>query len=109
VWKVWDEFGMSGCEMIGYWDRACPVKTGRDDVVATVYRQKNRALISLGNFSAEPQTVKLAIDWGALALDPAKVSLRAPAIEKFQDESRPTIDQPIKLEAKRGMLIIVRQ
>jgi hypothetical protein len=109
VWKVWDEFGMAGCEMIGYWDPACPVKTGRDDVFATVYRHKDRAMISIGNFSSERQTVKLAIDWAALGLDPTRVSTTCPAIEKIQDASKLSVDDPIKLEAKRGMLIIIRQ
>ena len=27
IWKLWDTFGMTNSEMIGYWDPACPVHT----------------------------------------------------------------------------------
>lgn len=37
LWKAWDEFGIVGSEMIGWWTDANPVKTGREDVLATCY------------------------------------------------------------------------
>ena len=46
LWKLWDEFGMKGSKMIGYWSATVPVRTGRDDVLATVYRREGRALVA---------------------------------------------------------------
>ncbi|NLB17277.1 MAG: hypothetical protein GX825_00715, partial [Syntrophomonadaceae bacterium] len=84
IWKVWDEFGIKNSEMIGYWKEDCPVKTGRDDVLATVYTKKDKALISLGSWADEPVDVQLAIDWQKLGLKPGK--LIAPEIKGFQEE-----------------------
>ena len=39
IWKFWDEFGMAGTEMIGFWDANCPVKSGKDNIPVTVYRK----------------------------------------------------------------------
>ena len=50
VWEVWDKFGMSGCRMIGYWSPNCPVTTGREDILATVYENNERWLIALGSW-----------------------------------------------------------
>ena len=33
IWKVWDEFGMQGTNMIGYWSSNCPVKTNNQKVI----------------------------------------------------------------------------
>ena len=35
IWKVWDDFGMQGTKMFGYWSPNCPVKTDNPDVLAT--------------------------------------------------------------------------
>jgi len=34
VWKVWDEFGIGQARMLGWWEKECPVRTGREDVLA---------------------------------------------------------------------------
>ena len=37
LWKLWDSFGMQNSEMIGYWVKDNPVKTGSEKTLATVY------------------------------------------------------------------------
>lgn len=49
IWKLWKYFGTDGAQMIEYWAPSCPVTTGRPDVLATVYRKKSSALISLAS------------------------------------------------------------
>lgn len=107
IWKFWDRFGMSGTEMIGYWDKAVPVKTDKPDVVATVYRKPGRTLISLGNFGDADETVNLAIDFAKLGINPRRATLRALPIEGFQPAAEFARDAPIKISAKRGWLIVV--
>ena len=65
IWKLWDEFGIQHAEMLGYWDTACPVKTDHEGILATVYRRKKKALISIASSAKEPVTCKLRIDWNA--------------------------------------------
>ena len=107
VWKVWDEFGISEARMIGYWDPACPVRTGREDILATAYVRPGRTLVSLASWAPQQMVVRLGIDWKALGLDPAKVTLRAPEITGFQKAAVFKPDEGIPVEPKRGWLILV--
>ena len=88
LWKLWDSFGMQNSEMIGYWVKDNPVKTGSEKTLATVYSHMgDKALISLATWEDTDAKVKLSIDWAKLGLDPSKVTLHAPAIENFQQET----------------------
>jgi hypothetical protein len=107
VWKVWDEFGISDARMIGYWDAACPVRTGREDILATAYVRPGRTLVSVASWAPQAAGVRLGIDWKALGLDPAKAALRAPEIAGFQKAATFKADEEIPVEPKRGWLILV--
>lgn len=108
LWQVWDEFGLSGAEMIGYWSAGCPVKTGRDDILATVYRQKDRALVALASWADKPIDCRLNTDWKKLGIDPKKADIVAPAIENFQPERKFQPGELIPVEPGRGWLLIIK-
>lgn len=64
LWKLWDSFGMQNSEMIGYWVKDNPVKTGSEKTLATVYSHMgDKALISLATWEDTDAKVKLSIDW----------------------------------------------
>jgi hypothetical protein len=107
IWKLWDEFGIKDAQMIGYWDKNCPVKTDHDSVLATVYRKDGKSLISLASWAKEPVTCKLQIDWNMLGLDSNKAILHAPAIDGFQPSTTFKPTDEISLEPGRGWLIMV--
>jgi len=50
MWAFWDEFRIRDAEMLGYWDKACPVTTDSPEVLATVYRKPGRSLIALAHW-----------------------------------------------------------
>jgi len=108
IWKFWDEFGIQDAQMIGYWDKNCPVKTDNENILVTVYRKKGKSLISIASWAKESTTCKLYIDWNALGLDEKKVSLYAPEIEGFQQSAifKPTDEIPI--EPGRGWMLIIK-
>ena len=107
LWKLWDSFGMDGSEMIGYWVKDNPVKTGSSKTLATVYRRNGeRALISLATWEDSDAKVTLDVDWKALGLDPSKVTLHAPAIENFQEEASWKPGDEISVPKGKGLLII---
>lgn len=114
LWKVWDEFGISESGMIGWWVDGNPVKTGREDVLATCYVRRGRGgsgnatMIALASWAKEPVEIRLAIDWKKLGLDPKKATLVAPAIDKFQDAAEFKPGDPVRVEPGQGRLIIVR-
>jgi hypothetical protein len=115
LWKVWDEFGITGSEMVGWWVDANPVKTGTKDVLATSYIRKAdgrgrgaSALIALASWAKDPVEVRLAIDWKKLGLDPKKAVLSAPAIDKFQDAAEFNPGDAIRVEPGKGLLLRLR-
>lgn len=108
LWKFWDEFGMKGSEMIGYWVKDNPVKTGREKTLATIYRRSGtKTLVSLATWEDHDADVTLQIDWNRLGLDPSKVSLHAPAIENFQPEKTWKPGDTITVPKGKGWLIVI--
>lgn len=109
LWKLWDDFGMQHTSMLGWWDPACPVKTDNPKLQATVYRQAGKSLIALASWAPAKTSVKLAVDWKALGLDPAKTTINAPAIDGYQDEATFAADGEIPVEPGRGWLLIAEE
>ncbi len=115
LWKVWDEFGITESEMIGWWVEANPVKTGTPEVLATAYVKRGdgiearpSVLIALASWAKEPVDIRLAIDWKKLGFDPKKAVLRAAAIEKFQEAAEFKPGDPIPIEPGKGWLLVLR-
>ncbi|MFH1743681.1 MAG: glycoside hydrolase domain-containing protein, partial [bacterium] len=109
VWRFWDGFGIHEAQMIGYWVSSCPVRTGRGDVLATVYRKPRKTLISLASWAEDTVQCQLDIDWEAIGLNPEKSTLYAPPIRNFQEaaEFKPTDEIPV--EPGRGWLLILEE
>jgi hypothetical protein len=105
LWKIWDEFQIQDAEMIGFWDKACQVKTTDSQVKATVYKKDNRSLVSLGNFSDVPKTVSLQIDFNDLGLDVKTATLLAPEIQDFQERKVWGVGDQITVEPRKGWLL----
>jgi hypothetical protein len=107
LWRVWDEFGIQGTEMLPFFVDQCPVQTGRPDVLATAYRRPGRTFIALASWAAETAEVRLGLDWAALGLDPTRSTLFAPAIAGMQTETAWKPDQPIPVAPKRGWFLVL--
>jgi hypothetical protein len=108
LWKAWDEFGLADSRMVGFWVPNHPVQTGRDDVHATVYVNGTRAMIALAGWNKETVDVRLTIDWKALGIDAASLTLSAPDISGFQHARTVDAGASIRLEPGRGWLLIAR-
>ncbi len=107
IWKLWDYFGMTGSEYIGYWDAANPVRTGHKDILASVYRKEDKVMIAIGNWTDTDQSVSLSIDWKKLGLDPEKTITEIPAIDDLQEEGEADVSQ-LRIPASKGLIIIVK-
>jgi len=116
LWRAWDEFGITSSDMIGWWVETNPVKTTDAEVLATSYVRggggKGRpasVLIALASWAKDPVDVRLKIDWKALGLDPKTASLKAPAIDKFQDAAELKPGDPIRVEPGKGWLLVLQK
>ncbi len=104
-WAFEAAFGIADSEFIGWFDPACPVKTGNAKVKASVFRKPGKTLIAVGNWDKDA-TVKLEADWKALGLNPAKARLKAPAIEGFQPAAEFAPGAEITVPAGKGWMLI---
>jgi hypothetical protein len=109
MWKTWDEFGIGGAKMIGYWDKACPVRANNPNVLATAYVRPDRTMIAIASWDPKPADVKLAIDWKALGLEESTTKLHAPAIKDFQEEKTFTPSDTIPVQPTQGWILIAGQ
>lgn len=107
IWKLWDDFGMQGTEMLGWWDPRCPVSCSEPDIHATVYRKVGKVLISLGSWADTDVTTTLVIDWKALGLNPGKVILTQPAVDGVQAAAVYDHEQAIPVSEKKGALLVL--
>jgi hypothetical protein len=108
MWKAWDQIGLVGSRMIGFWVPASPVKTGRDDVLATAYVREGRTIVALASWANEAVGIRLAIDWKALGLDPDKARIVAPRIAGFQESRAFGPDESIPVEPGKGWLLVLQ-
>jgi hypothetical protein len=108
IWKVWDDFGIIGSKMIGYWVPNNPVKTDNPNVLATVYKKDGKALVSLASWAAADTTIHLQIDWKALGMDAAKATITAPAVNEFQPAATFQKDEAIPVVKNKGWLLVIQ-
>ncbi len=107
IWKAWDEYGIRGTELVPFFVPGNPVATGRDDVPATVYRGKGRALVALASWAKEPCEVTPQVDWAALGLDPSRAALYAPAIDGVQTERAWKPGEALHVAPGRGYFLVL--
>jgi len=107
LWKAWDAFGLSASTMHGWWSNRPPVRTGRDDVLATTYIRPGRAMIALASWARDTVPAALTMDWRALGLDSTRVRIRAPAISGFQPARTFAVGERVPVAPGRGWLLVV--
>jgi len=108
LWNVWNEVGMQGTEMLGYWSSHCPVKSNNSNVPVTVYKKKGFALLALANWADTTARVRLQVDWKALGIDENSASITAPGIKDFQQQQNFAKDEIITVEKNKGWLLVIR-
>jgi hypothetical protein len=109
LWKVWDDFGIIDSQMIGWWVKDRPIKTGHRDILVTTYQRPEGALIAIASWSNEDEEIKLRIDWKALGFDPSKYVLEAAEIDNFQPAMQFKIDELITIPQGKGWLLNLKQ
>ena len=107
MWKFWDRVGMRGTQMIGWWDKGCPVRAESKEILATVYKKKGTFLLAVANWSNGAIESRLSIDWKRLGIDPTKAHLKALPIEGFQSAHDWKPGELITFPAGKGFLILV--
>ena len=109
IWKVWDDFGMKGTKMIGYWVDSRPVRTNNNYVLATTYQKQKKALIAIASWADSTTSVKLLINWKKLGINPARAVITAPEIKNFQPARTFKPGDEIPVEKGKGWLLVIME
>jgi len=110
IWKLWDDFGIVGCRIDGFWDEAAAVRSSNPDGGVTTYVKNGKALIAAANWVNRDIRTTLEIDWNRLGLEEALCSITQPPIEGFQ-EGRASVDLSgeLDLPGGRGFMFVVTE
>ena len=106
LWKAWDNFGIKGSKMIGYWVDNNPVKP----IIKKFWQQftrKNKAMVALASWASGDTSIKLNIDWKKLGINPKKAVIKAQAIEGFQEAKTFSINDAIPVAQNKGWLLVI--
>jgi hypothetical protein len=107
LWKTWDNFGIKGSNMIGYWSPNVPVKTDNEKVLATVYTKPGKAMVAIASWADTDVDVQLVIDWEKLGIDPHKAKLSIPAIADFQSGTANKMNDKISIAKNKGIILLI--
>jgi hypothetical protein len=107
LWKVWDAFGIKDSRMMGYWVSYNPVKTGRNDILATSFVKDGKVMIAIASWAKKDSDIKLQIDWEKLGIDADKARLTAPDIKGFQEGFSLSPKDKIKVPKDKGFIFIL--
>jgi hypothetical protein len=106
LWRFWDTYRIQDTRMIGWWVPGSPVRTGRPDVLATVYQGEGRSIVALASWATDTARVRLAVDWTRLGLDPANARIVAPELPGYQPAASFGPYDPIPVAPGRGWLLL---
>ena len=109
LWKFWDDFQIQNSQMIGFWVPDSPLKTNREDVLATIFLKKKEVLVSVASWAEEKALVEFIIDWNRLGLDPETCRFYAPEIRDFQSAAAFDPKGMIPVESEKGWLLLLSQ
>ena len=99
VWQIFDDYNLSDCEMIGWWDERNSVELSNTAIRATEFIAGKKRYIATANFSNKKQETEISIK------GLTEYSLRAPFIERFQDGR--DINDKLILNGGEGLFIEV--
>jgi len=109
LWKFWDEYDFKEKELLGYWDKTCPVTTNNEHIKASVFKGKKESIIAIANWDKEAQSTSVNIDWDALGYSVAKCSISIPAVKGFQEEQPLQSLSSVNVPGGKGFLIVIKE
>ena len=65
--------------------------------------------MAVGNFTSEMQDIRLDIDWSQIPFDKESAAFFVPEIKDYQSAMEMNRDSVLRIDAKKGLLIVVRK
>lgn len=108
LWKFFEEYRFAEREMIGYWDKDCPVTCSNPLVKASVYKSATDVIIAVANWTDRDQELSITIDWAKLGIDSKKFNSSIPELKDFQTEQTSVSLDKISVPGKKGYMILLK-
>lgn len=109
IWKLFDDFGITGSVFTGYWSENCPVSTGYGQAPATVYKKDKRMMVAIASWYEEQKDLWLNIDWARAGIDRNRAVIRAPFIRHLQKEQSFSLWDKIPVDPGKGIVLIIEE
>jgi hypothetical protein len=109
IWKFWSDYRIDQAEMVGFWDEHPLVSTAHPEVKVTSYTHEDMIIMAVGNFTSEMQDIRLDIDWSQIPFDKESAAFFVPEIKDYQSAMEMNPDSVLRIDAKKGLLIVVRK
>jgi hypothetical protein len=106
VWRVWDRVGIDTLTVSGYWERDPPVRTGRENVKATLYHGTGSVLLALASWEPDTVEVSVRIDFAKVGIDPKAFRFSIPPVNGFQEGGAWRPGAPLRIAPGRGLMIV---
>lgn len=108
LWKFFDEYHFTGRDLVGYWEKDCPVTCSDPNVKASVFKGKDDAIIAVASWSDHDVDAALEIDWKELGFDPAHMAVSIPEIQDFQSGNTSVNLEKLLIPGKKGYIIVLK-
>jgi hypothetical protein len=115
IWKFWDKHQIENKEMIGYWEKECPVKCYNPFIKATVYKGEDESLIAIANFykfelwGIDNQPASVEVDFRKLGIDQANCDITIPEIPNYQKQESSVDLNKIIIPGGKGYIIVIKK
>ncbi len=106
IYGLWDSFGIQDAQMRGYWHSKTPVKADHPQILVTSYMKDKSVLVAVYNTSQEMlhTTLQLEAEHLGFAVNEAFT----PHIKGLQREKKVSLQQPLQIAGKQGVLLILK-
>ena len=108
LWKFFDEYDFTNMEMIGHWEKDCPVSCNNDSIKVTAYKGRDHVIIAVANWSPEDQATTLKINGSKLGI-PKSFKATMPEIPDFQQEQKSVNLEQLTIPGRKGYLIVIKK
>ncbi len=108
LWGFFDGYNFDEREMIGYWEKNCPVTCSNPNIKASVYKGKSDIVVAVANWGVNDEDFSLVLDETDLGILPY-YKAKIPGIADFQEEQESVDLKRLTIMGKKGYLIVIKK
>jgi hypothetical protein len=108
IWKFFDDYNLGDAELIGWWDDTNPVTvSGSNNVKVSVWKGKKNIILTVGNFSKDPQKIRLSIDSKKIGLNGKNIKWSLVEIPQLQEgASEYDLNREVDISGDGGLVLV---